>query len=138
MICSFACLAPSRRAACSATWALRRRVDRQLLPPHRVVVRFDLSGVARCRTGLRLHWLVLERDGVDVCLKDPGYPVDAILTGPISVLVEIYLGHRSWSKAMREHLTLDGDPALSRQIEKWLRLDRIVGRDLPIVPPQAP
>lgn len=30
-------------------WALRRRVDRQALPDRRVVVRFDLSGVARCR-----------------------------------------------------------------------------------------
>ena len=117
-------------------WALRRRVDRELLPPHRVVVRFDLSGVARCRTGLRLHWLVLERDGVDVCLKDPGHPIDAIVTGPVSVLVEIYLGHLSWRKAMRGPLTLDGDPAVSRRLEKWLRLDRLVGRDMPIVPPR--
>lgn len=44
-------------------WALRRRVDRDLPPPHRVVVRFDLSGVAGCRTGLRLHWLILQPDG---------------------------------------------------------------------------
>ncbi|GMB82489.1 helix-turn-helix domain-containing protein [Shinella zoogloeoides] len=116
-------------------WALRRRVDRDLLPAHRVVVRFDLSGVARCRTGLRLHWLLLERDGVDVCLKDPGYPTDVIVTGPIAVLIDIYLGHQSWRKATRERLRVDGDAALSRQLEKWLRLDRIVGRDLPIVPP---
>jgi hypothetical protein len=27
-------------------WAIRRRVDRDLLPDRRVVVRFDLSGVA--------------------------------------------------------------------------------------------
>jgi len=118
-------------------WALRRRVNRDLLPTHRVVVRFDLSGVARCRTGLRLHWLVLERDGVDVCLKDPGHPIDAIVTGPVSILVEIYLGHLSWRTAIRGPLTLDGDPNVSRQLEKWLRLDSIVGRDIPIIPPLA-
>lgn len=116
-------------------WALRRRVDRESLPPDRVVVRFDLSGVARCRTGFRLHWLILERDGVDVCLKDPGHPVDAILTGPISVLVEIYLGRMSWPKAMRGPLTLEGSTDVSRHLEKWLRLDKVVGRDLPIIPP---
>ncbi|MBN9270019.1 MAG: hypothetical protein J0J15_07215, partial [Mesorhizobium sp.] len=72
---------------------------------------------------------------VDVCLKDPGYPTDVIVTGPIAVLIDIYLGHQSWRKATRERLRVDGDAALSRQLEKWLRLDRIVGRDLPIVPP---
>ncbi|WP_416798686.1 winged helix-turn-helix transcriptional regulator [Ciceribacter azotifigens] len=117
-------------------WALRRRINRTLLPPHRVVIRFDLSGVARCRTGLRLHWLVLEPDGVDVCLKDPGHPVDAIVAGPISILIDVYLGYRPWREAVRGSLTLDGSRTITGQLEKWLRLDHVVGRDLPIVPPR--
>jgi len=118
-------------------WALRRRVDRDALPERRVVVQFRLSGVARCRTGVRLHWLVLERDQVDVCYKDPGYAVDATVSGEMSALVDVYLGYATWSKATQRALSLDGDKQVVRNLERWLQLDRIVGHDLPIVPPRA-
>jgi DNA-binding HxlR family transcriptional regulator len=107
-------------------WAIRR-----------VVVRFDLSGVARCRTAIRRHWLVLERSNVDACYKDPGYPVDAIVTGEVSALIAVYLGHATWREMTRRKLRVEGDRQVTRHLEKWLRLDQVVGRDLPIVPLEA-
>jgi DNA-binding HxlR family transcriptional regulator len=118
-------------------WALRRRVDREALPAQRTVVRFDLSGVPRVRTGVRLHWLVLERRLVDVCLKDPGYDVDAVVSGDIALLVDVYLGHARWRDALRRGLRVEGDRQVTRNLEAWLRLDLIVGRDLPVVPLKA-
>jgi DNA-binding HxlR family transcriptional regulator len=115
-------------------WALRRRVDGAALPERRVVVRFDLSGVARCRTGVRLHWLVLQPGDVDVCWKDPGYPVDAVVTGEISALIAVYLGHATWRDATRRSLIVAGDREVSRHLEAWLQLDKRVGQDLPFVP----
>jgi len=119
-------------------WAMRRRVDRDALPDRRVVVRFDLSGVARCRTGVKLHWLVLDRDQVDVCMKDPGHRVDAVVSGDIAVLVDVYLGHITWRNALRRGLAVTGERPVTRALERWLRLDRVVGRDLPVVPLQVP
>jgi DNA-binding HxlR family transcriptional regulator len=116
-------------------WAMRRRVDREALPDRRVVVRFDLSGVPRSRTGARLYWLVLEADSVDVCLKDPGFPVDATIAGNISALIDVYLGHATWREATRRGLVLQGEREVTRHLEKWLRLDKRVGHELPIVPP---
>jgi DNA-binding HxlR family transcriptional regulator len=116
-------------------WAMRRRVDRAALPAHRVVVRFDLSGVPRCRTGVRLHWLVLEPGGVDVCLKDPGYPVDVTVTGDIAALIAVYLGHKTWRDATSRTLSITGVREFVRALPKWLQLDKRVGRELPIVPP---
>jgi hypothetical protein len=118
-------------------WAMRRRVDRDALPDRRIVVRFDLSGVARCRTGVRLHWLVLKREHVDVCYKDPGYPVDVTVTGDISLLVGVYLGHAKWREAIRRGMRVEGQREVARQLERWLRFDLVVGQDLPIVPPQT-
>jgi hypothetical protein len=86
---------------------------------------------------LRLHWLVLQRDMVDVCLKDPGFPVDCILTGGISTLVDVYLGHVTWRDARRSALSVEGDREVVDRLERWLRLDRAVGRELPIVPPRS-
>ena len=118
-------------------WGLRRRVDRDALPDHRVVVRFDLSGVPGCRTGVLLHWLVLKRDHVDVCLKDPGYPVDCIVTGGIAALIDVYLGYVSWHAATESALTVDGTRDVTDRLARWLQLDRVVGHDFPIIPPRA-
>lgn len=117
-------------------WAMRRRVDRDALPNGRTVIKFALSGVPRCRSGVRLHWLVLERAHVDVCYKDPGYDVDATVSGNISALIGVYLGHATWREATRRALKIEGDKTVARHLEKWLQFDRIVGRDLPIVPPR--
>lgn len=117
-------------------WAMRRRVDRALLPARRVVIRFDLSGVARCRTGVRLHWLVLEPGNIDVCYKDPGYPVDVTVAGHMSTLVAVYLGHMTWREAAKS-LAINGEREIARRLPSLLRLDKKVGRDLPIVPPAA-
>ena len=40
------------------------------------------------------------------------------------------------SEATQRALSLDGDKQVIRNLEKWLQLDRVVGRDLPIVPPR--
>lgn len=118
-------------------WALRRRVDRAALPERRVVVRFSFTGVPRSRTRMQSYWLVLERDGVDVCAKDPGFAIDLTISGPIGELVNVYLGYATWREATRGSLTVEGDRVVARNIESWLQLDRIVGRELPIVPPMG-
>lgn len=125
------------RDASVLMWALRRRVDRTLLPRRRAVVRFQLSGVPRSRRGVRQYWLVLERSGVDVCQKDPGFPVDVTVSGDVAKLIAVYLGYMSWSEATRQSLRLEGDREVSRNLGAWLRLDLVVGRDLPVVPPAA-
>ncbi len=119
-------------------WALRRRVNRDALPEERVVVRFDLSGVARCRTGSRLHWLVLERDNVEVCLRDPGYPVDLTVSGHISLLVDAYLGYTTWREAQRHGLVVSGERRMAKELVRWLQFDLVVGRDIPVVPAAEP
>jgi hypothetical protein len=55
------------------TWGFRKRAIAHIgaLPDHRVVVRFEFSGVPTSRTKFRVMWLLLGR--VDVCLKDPGF-----------------------------------------------------------------
>jgi DNA-binding HxlR family transcriptional regulator len=116
-------------------WALRRRVDRQALPARRVVVQFDFSGVPGSRTGVRSFWLVLERENIDVCSKDPGFSVDATVTCEFSTLVHVYLGYLTWRTAMRRGMRVEGSREVTGRLEAWLQLDRVVGRDLPIVPP---
>jgi DNA-binding HxlR family transcriptional regulator len=119
-------------------WRMRRRADTGLLPDHRVVVRFEFSGVPASRTKLRIMWLILQRSGVDICVKDPGFPVDLTVHGDIAVFVAIYLGYANWQDMVGKRLTIEGDRKMVQRLPVWLRLDKILGRDYrPLARPTA-
>ena len=74
-------------------WNVRRRIDLPRLPPRRVVVRFEFRAFPpRCR-GFRTCWLILERDGTDLCLKDPGFDVDLVVTADAATIARVWTGH---------------------------------------------
>jgi DNA-binding HxlR family transcriptional regulator len=118
-------------------WGLRRRADAHALPDRRLVVRFEFSGVPASRTKFRIMWLLLERSGVDVCIKDPGFAVDLVFRGNIADFVAVYLGHTNWCDVAGKALKIEGEPRMAKQLPVWLRLDKVVGRDFPIVRPAA-
>jgi DNA-binding HxlR family transcriptional regulator len=118
-------------------WGFRKRAVVSALPDRRLVVRFEFAGVPASRTRFRIMWLVLERSGVDVCAKDPGFPVDLVFRGNIADFVAVYLGHAIWRDKVGKALTIEGDRGLAQQIPGWLRLDQVVGRDFPVVRPAA-
>jgi DNA-binding HxlR family transcriptional regulator len=104
-------------------WAMRRRIDVSHLPAPRVVVRFQLRGVpSRC--GLQWTcWLVLERTGVDVCMKDPGFAVDMTVHADISALARVWTGHLVWEDAVRAGgIKPEGPKALLQAFPGWLQL----------------
>jgi hypothetical protein len=112
-------------------WGLRSRVDRDALPAGRTVVRFEFSGVPANRAKYRFMWLLLERSGVDACVKDPGYDVDLVFRGNIADFVAVYLGHAMWRDMAGKALVIEGNRSLARQLLGWLRLER--GPQVPAV-----
>jgi DNA-binding HxlR family transcriptional regulator len=118
-------------------WGFRKRAIRDALPDRRIVARFEFSGVPANRTKFRILWLMLERSGVDVCAKDPGHPVDVIVRGKIADFVAVYLGHALWRDMVGKALFIEGDPNLTQSLPGWIRLDKVVGRDFPVVRPAA-
>jgi len=119
-------------------WGFRKRAILSALPAdRRVVVRFEFAGVPANRTKFRILWLLLEQSGVDVCAKDPGFPVDLIFRGHVADFVAVYLGHALWRDKSGKALTIEGDRRLAQQLPSWLRLDQVVGRDFPVIRPAA-
>lgn len=120
-------------------WSFRRRADIGALPERTVVVRFEFSGVPAIRTKYRVMWLVLDRAGIEVCGKDHGFSVDLTFRGHIADFVAVHLGHARWSSLAGKTLTIEGDRRLARQLPIWLRLDKVAGKDFPLVrPPDGP
>ena len=72
-----------------------------------LVLRELMAGVQASRTIFRIMWLVLERAGVDVCVKDPGVSADPVIRGNIADYVAVYLGHAARrEKAGRDRATM--------------------------------
>lgn len=114
-------------------WSLRRRANLAALPKGRVVVRFEFSGVPPSHTKFRIMWLLLERSGVDVCAKDPGFAADLVFRGAIPDLVAVVLGHALWRDFAGRQLVIEGKRQLAKGLPVWLRLDKVLGKDIPLV-----
>jgi len=94
---------------------ISRHLARDMLPPHRVVVEFDVLGRAN-----RWYWLVIETDDVSICLHDPGFPTDVTITADVETLYRVYLGQLSMGQAQRAgRMELSGEPGVVRDAPGW-------------------
>lgn len=104
-------------------WDIHRRLNRHRLPARRVVVRFDFRGVPRIHTGRTMFWLVLSRQDADVCLKDPGFPVDLFARADLTALTRAWMGDVPLATVMRRGLVrVEGPGDLVRAFSSWLAL----------------
>ena len=96
-------------------WWMRRRVAFDHIPRRRVVIQFDFRGAPQ-----RSYWLLIDHSDVSICLKDPGFEVDVILTADIATFYQVWLGRLPLIEAIRKsHVLLDGTPADIRALPKW-------------------
>jgi DNA-binding HxlR family transcriptional regulator len=96
-------------------WWMRRRVAVDRISRSRVVVQFDFQ-----RAPQKSYWLLIEPKDVSVCLKDPGFDVDVVVTSDIMTFYQVWLGRLSMASALRQRLvTLDGAPADIRAFPAW-------------------
>ena len=96
-------------------WWLHRRVDLSQIPENRVVVEFDHTAPVR-----RKIWLVADRGEVSVCLVDPGFAVDAVVTCTTPTLARVFSGERSWNDAVRSgELDIAGSRTIVSALPRW-------------------
>jgi DNA-binding HxlR family transcriptional regulator len=72
-------------------WWLRKQVHRDRLPIERIVVEFDFRGT---RKGT--FWLILTRDDVSLCLTDPGYEINVLVTADLAMFLKLWAGRISY------------------------------------------
>jgi DNA-binding HxlR family transcriptional regulator len=106
-------------------WNMRRRVDEKRLPERRVVARFEFRGFpARCRP-LKTCWLLLDRRGSEVCLKDPRLDEDLRITADAGAMARVWMGAVTFEEATRNGgLLVEGPRTLVRDFPGWFLLSR--------------
>jgi DNA-binding HxlR family transcriptional regulator len=119
-------------------WNVRRRIARELLPDHRVVVCFNFVSVPKSYTGPRVFWLVLERAQVDVCTDDPGFEIDIQVNADLAAMAGVWLGDIAFETAVREGtVRLLGPRALTIAFPTWLMLSHFAKVPRPEQPTSA-
>ena len=101
-------------------WDIHRRIDLDAVPDGRTTLLFSFKDVA---TPDRDWWLVISREGADVCDFDPGYDVRVTIRTTLRTMIEVWRGDLGWGQALRSgDLAVDGDETARRALPRWLML----------------
>jgi DNA-binding HxlR family transcriptional regulator len=96
-------------------WWLHNRVDVAQLPERRVVAQFDFHGAATVS-----FWLVLTRADVTLCLTDPGYEVNLLVTADLATFYRLWGGRIGYYEALSIYgVSVEGLPGLTRVFPHW-------------------
>ena len=120
-------------------WGLRRILRRTVVGRRELVLRLDFHGVSGSRVARRSWWLVVGTDDVDVCYKNPGHEVDAIITADLLTFVHVLLGREPLARALHAGtIRFEGPRAIVREIPGWLYLDGRYMKSMGIARAAAP
>lgn len=101
-------------------WDMRRNLSTDPLPPRRCTIQFLYPELSPSQ---RNYWLVIESGNVDLCHVDPGFEIDLLVTSSLKTMTAIWMGlARLDSEIQAGHVHLDGDPAIGRAMQAWLKL----------------
>jgi DNA-binding HxlR family transcriptional regulator len=99
-------------------WWIHNRVKLDNLPDHRIVVQFDFHG-AKVGT----YWLMMMPHEVNLCLTQPGYEIDILVTSDLATFFKLWLGRISYEEATGNcGVEIDGIPRLVRAFPDWFEL----------------
>ena len=106
-------------------WDMKRNIVTNRLPRGPLVIHFHYPDAA---PGYRRYWLLWEDEAVDICLDDPGRPVDLYVRSDLRTMTLIWLGDLSIAKAMAEgRMEVDGPAHLRKAFPGWLGLSLFAG-----------
>lgn len=99
-------------------WDMRRTIDASAFPQGRVAVEFSFSDTPENESA---WWLVVEDGEVELCLEDPGIPIDLYILTDLETMTRIWMGDMSLAEA-RQHdlIELQGSRAVIRALPQWL------------------
>jgi len=104
-------------------WDFHRTLNTQGLPDGETVILVQISD----RSDLNSWWVIANGGSVDLCLTDPGHPVDVYLTATLANLIALWLGDVGIVKAVETRAVfLDGPRHLVNSAQDWMAQSPLV------------
>lgn len=106
-------------------WDMRRWIRGDLMPPGKIVIRFDIPDAPIQK---RHYWMVKEENcTIDLCLFDPGFPVDLVVTSQLETLTRVWMGDIEAESAVRNNqIQIEGNPIVRMSFYDWIGLSPFV------------
>lgn len=99
-------------------WDMHRGLNTEYFTAERTVLKIEFTDMIPRK---RFWWLVIRGGDVDVCMKDPGYEVDLLISANLRTLTAVWMGDTTIMKTLREKLvSVTGSSALRKNIAAWL------------------
>ncbi|WP_417464811.1 winged helix-turn-helix transcriptional regulator [Kordiimonas sp.] len=96
---------------------LERSVSADNLPGVETVLRFEFSDFPTQKA----WWLVVTKDRVELCIKDPGKDVDVYFYSTVRTMADVWMGDSSYKEAIKQgDLSVVGPSSLTKNITSWL------------------
>lgn len=96
-------------------WWLHQRVMNDRLPDERIVVQFDFYGSEAVR-----YWLVLTKEDTSLCLTDPGFEVNVLVTADLATFFKLCMGRITYHDAQTYYdVNVEGIPHWVRAFPVW-------------------
>jgi len=100
-------------------WDMRRSINRDVFPEHRIVVQFEYPDASK---GAQDWWLVSEHGEIELCLNDPGIEVDVVIKSALRTMTAVWTCKIEFDDAVREgEIEVFGDSALTKNLSEWLQ-----------------
>jgi hypothetical protein len=111
---------------------LSRSVDPERLPSSATVIQFKFTDLREQRD----WWLLVESGDVQVCINRPSRDADVYFTTTVRTMHDVWMGDRTYRDAIgADDLIIEGEPALTRNVSRWLRPSVFVSTPRSPVPP---
>jgi DNA-binding HxlR family transcriptional regulator len=118
-------VAPENFDPYNALWSMSRSLVRDLLPPKRVVVRFNFHGYANRKMPI---WLIIDDGEGELCLKHPRFEEDLVIDAEAEAFVKWHMGWVPWTDAVSAgHISVTGSRLLAKAFPTWNKLSRFAG-----------
>jgi DNA-binding HxlR family transcriptional regulator len=118
---------------------IRQHIDRKDIPAQEFVLHFDFRGIPKGSRNPR-HWLLLIRkDEIEVCLKDPGQNRDVVIEADLAAFTKVWTGYCRLEDALARRLVAfrGTKSAIARMVRMLKLTDEVVVRNLGISLPTA-
>ena len=100
-------------------WDMRRSINRDVFPEHRIVVQFEYPDASK---GAEDWWLVSEHGEIELCLNDPGIEVDVVIKSALRTMTAVWTCKIEFDDAVRQdEIEVFGDSALTKNLSEWLQ-----------------
>lgn len=96
-------------------WWMRSRVRLERIPKDRFLIRYDFQHKRR-----ETYWLLIEGGDASICLTDPGFETDILVTANLAAYFQVWMGRLDFEEAVQcGDVVVDAPPRWVRDFSSW-------------------